>query len=169
MVFEDIIFDFNVFVVVIGIEEYDNYGIDFINVIKWIIDICLYVYILGGVLNLLFSFCGNEIVCEVMYVVFLYYVIQNGMDMGIVNVGQLVVYFEIDFELCEVCEDVVMNCCSDVIEWMLDLVEKFCGEGGSKVKEKDFSWCELFVEKWFEYVLVNGIIEYIDVDIEEVC
>lgn len=84
---QDIIFDFNIFVVVIGIEEYDNYGVDFINVMCCIMQILLYVYILGGVLNLFFSFCGNEFVCEVMYVVFLYYVIQVGMDMGIVNVG----------------------------------------------------------------------------------
>lgn len=85
--FEDIIFDFNIFVVVIGIEEYDNYVVDFIEVICEICKICLYLYIFGGFFNILFLFRGNNLVCEVMYLVFLYYVIWVGMDMVIVNVG----------------------------------------------------------------------------------
>ncbi len=164
---EDIIFDPNVFAVATGIEEHDNYGIDFINATKRITDTCPHVHISGGVSNLSFSFRGNETVREAMHAVFLYHAIQNGMDMGIVNAGQLAVYSEIDPELREACEDVVMNRRSDATERMLDLAEKFRGEGGSKAKEKDLSWRELPVEKRLEHALVNGITEYIDADTEE--
>lgn len=110
-------------IVVIGIEEYDCYVLDFIEVMCWIKENLLVVKVLGGIFNVLFSFWGNNYVCEVMYVVFLYYVICVGLDMGIVNVGMLVVYEDIELELCEVVEDVILVCCLDVIECLLMLVD----------------------------------------------
>lgn len=164
---EDIIFDLNIFVVVMGIEEYNNYVVDFIEVICWIKQNLLYVKVSGGVLNVLFLFCGNDLVCEVIYIVFLYYVIQVGMDMGIVNVGQFGVYVDFDVELCECVEDVILNCCVDLIDCLFEIVDKF-KVGGVK-KEENFEWCNQLVEKWFLYVLVYGIMIFIVEDIEEVC
>ncbi len=164
---EDIIFDPNVFAVATGIEEHDNYGVDFINATKRITETCPHVHISGGVSNLSFSFRGNEAVREAMHAVFLYHAIQNGMDMGIVNAGQLAVYSEIDPELREHCEDVVLNRRSDATERMLELAEKYRGQGGAQAKEKDMSWRELPVEKRLEHALVNGITEFIEGDTEE--
>lgn len=107
---QDIIFDLNIFVVVMGIEEYDNYVVDFIEVICIIKQILFYCYVFGGVFNVLFLFRGNEMVCQVIYLVFFYYVIVVGMDMGIVNVGVMLIYDELEFDLCECVEDVIFNC-----------------------------------------------------------
>lgn len=165
---EDIIFDVNIFVIVIGIEEYNNYVVDFINVCVYICDNFFYVFSLGGVFNVFFLFCGNNLVCEVIYLVFFYYVICNGLIMGIVNVGQLEIYDEILKVLCDWVEDVVFNCMFEVIEVLLVIVDDY--KGGGVVKEvEDEEWCSYSVEKCFEYVLVKGIIIWIVEDIEECC
>jgi len=168
---EDIIFDPNVFAVATGIEEHDNYGVDFIQATRRIVQDCPHVHISGGVSNLSFSFRGNEPVREAMHAVFLYHAIQNGMDMGIVNAGQLAVYDQIDPELREACEDVVLNRVpakgGSATENLLEIAEKYRGQGGAKGKEKDMSWREWPVEKRLEHALVNGITEFIDADTEE--
>ncbi|KSV93779.1 methionine synthase [Sinorhizobium sp. GL28] len=164
---EDIIFDPNIFAVATGIEEHNNYGVDFIEATREIIATLPHVHISGGVSNLSFSFRGNEPVREAMHAVFLYHAIQAGMDMGIVNAGQLAVYDAIDPELREACEDVVLNRRADSTERMLEIAERYRGQGGSQGREKDLSWREWSVEKRLEHALVNGITEYIEVDTEE--
>ncbi|MCR8547537.1 methionine synthase [Salipiger sp. P9] len=168
---EDIIFDPNVFAVATGIEEHDNYGVDFIEAARRITRDCPHVHISGGISNLSFSFRGNEPVREAMHAVFLYHGIQAGMDMGIVNAGQLAVYDQIDAELREACEDVVLNRKpangGNATENLLEIAEKFRGQGGGKTREKDMSWRELPVAKRLEHALVNGITEFIDADTEE--
>jgi 5-methyltetrahydrofolate--homocysteine methyltransferase len=164
---EDIIFDPNIFAVATGIEEHNNYGVDFIEATREIIATLPHVHISGGVSNLSFSFRGNEPVREAMHAVFLYHAIQAGMDMGIVNAGQLAVYDGIDAELREACEDVVLNRCADSTERMLELAERYRGQGGAQAKEKDLSWREWPVAKRLEHALVNGITEYIEADTEE--
>ncbi len=164
---EDIIFDPNIFAVATGIEEHDNYGQDFIGAARRITQTLPGVHISGGVSNLSFSFRGNEPVREAMHAVFLYHAIQAGMDMGIVNAGQLAVYDQIDTDLREACEDVVLNRRSDATERLLELAERFRGAGGGKTRERDLSWREWSVEKRLEHALVNGITEFIDQDTEE--
>ncbi|MFV0245034.1 MAG: methionine synthase [Qingshengfaniella sp.] len=164
---EDIIFDPNIFAVATGIEEHDNYGADFIEATRWIRKNLPHAHVSGGVSNLSFSFRGNEPVREAMHAVFLYHAIQAGMDMGIVNAGQLAVYDQIDPDLREACEDVVLNRRKDATERLLEMAERFRGEGGGKTREKDLSWREWDVEKRLEHALVNGITEYIDADTEE--
>ncbi len=168
---EDIIFDPNIFAVATGIEEHDNYGVDFIDATRRIVQGLPHVHVSGGVSNLSFSFRGNEPVREAMHAVFLYHAIQAGMDMGIVNAGQLAVYDQIDPELREACEDVVLNRApvggGTATERLLDLAERYKGEGGAKAREKDLSWREWPVGKRLEHALVNGITEYIDADTEE--
>ncbi|WP_406720771.1 methionine synthase [Thioclava litoralis] len=168
---EDIIFDPNVFAVATGIEEHDNYGVDFIQATKIITETCPHVHISGGVSNLSFSFRGNEPVREAMHAVFLYHAIQNGMDMGIVNAGQLAVYDQIDADLREACEDVVLNRSPKnggvATENMLEIAEKYRGQGGAKGREKDMTWRTWGVEKRLEHALVNGITEFIEDDTEE--
>ena len=163
---EDIIFDPNVFAVATGIEEHDNYGVDFINATRRITQTLPHVHISGGVSNLSFSFRGNEPVREAMHAVFLYHAIQAGMDMGIVNAGQLAVYDQIDPDLREACEDVVLNRRSDSTERMLEIAERYRGEGGTKAREKDLSWREWPVDQRMAHALVNGITEYIEEDTE---
>ncbi|RDE09134.1 methionine synthase [Pelagibacterium lacus] len=164
---EDIIFDPNVFAIATGIEEHDNYGVDFIDATREIVATLPHVHISGGVSNLSFSFRGNEPVREAMHAVFLYHAIKAGMDMGIVNAGQLAVYDSIDPELRETCEDVVLNRRSDSTERMLDLAERYKGQGGKEAKAKDLSWREKPVAERISYALVNGITEYIVGDTEE--
>lgn len=164
---EDIIFDPNIFAIATGIEDHDNYGVDFINATRRIVQTLPHVHISGGVSNLSFSFRGNEPVREAMHAVFLYHAIQAGMDMGIVNAGQLAVYDQIDPDLLEACENVVQNHRADATEQMLDIAEKYRGEGGVKAREKDLSWREWPVEKRLEHSLVNGITEFIEQDTEE--
>ncbi|SFK54046.1 methionine synthase [Methylocapsa palsarum] len=163
---EDIIFDPNVFAVATGIEEHNNYGVDFIEAAREIRKRFPLVHISGGVSNLSFSFRGNEPVREAMHSVFLYHAIKAGMDMGIVNAGQLAVYAEIDPELREACEDVVLNRRPDSTERLLALAESFKGRSGEKV-EKNLAWREEPVGKRLEHALVNGITEFIDLDVEE--
>ncbi|QRZ13788.1 methionine synthase [Paracoccus methylovorus] len=168
---QDIIFDPNIFAIATGIEEHDNYGVDFIGATRRIVQSLPHVHISGGVSNLSFSFRGNEPVREAMHAVFLYHAIQAGMDMGIVNAGQLAVYDQIDAELREACEDVVLNrkpkSGSSATENMLELAERYRGEGGAKAREKDLTWRTWPVDKRLEHALVNGITEYIEEDTEE--
>src|SRR5690606_10828024 len=131
---EDIIFDPNVFAVATGIEEHNNYGVDFIEATRRIIDTLPHVHISGGVSNLSFSFRGNEPVREAMHAVFLYHAIKVGMDMGIVNAGQLAVYESIDAELREACEDVVLNRREDSTDRLLALDRKSTRLNSSHVK-----------------------------------
>ncbi|PDT80072.1 methionine synthase [Sinorhizobium sp. BJ1] len=164
---EDIIFDPNIFAVATGIEEHNNYGVDFIEAAHEIIATMPHVHISGGVSNLSFSFRGNEPVREAMHAVFLYHAIQAGMDMGIVNAGQLAVYDAINPELREACEDVVLNRREDGTERLLEIAERYRGQGGSQSKEKDLTWREWPVAKRLEHALVNGITEFIAADTEE--
>ncbi len=164
---EDIVFDPNIFAVATGIEEHANYGVDFIEATRRIIATLPHVHVSGGVSNLSFSFRGNDKVREAMHAVFLYHAIQAGMDMGIVNAGQLAVYDSIEPELREACEDVVLNRRADATERLLDLAERFKGAGGREARERDLAWRDWPVEKRLEHALVNGITEFIDADTEE--
>ncbi len=163
---EDIIFDPNIFAVATGIEEHNNYGVDFIEATRWIRANLPHAHVSGGVSNLSFSFRGNEPVREAMHAVFLYHAIQAGMNMGIVNAGQLAVYDQIDPELREACEDVVLNRRADATERLLDLAERFRG-GAREEKVRDLAWREWPVENRLEHALVNGIVEFIESDTEE--
>jgi 5-methyltetrahydrofolate--homocysteine methyltransferase len=164
---EDIVFDPNIFAVATGIEEHNNYGVDFIEAAREITQTLPHVHVSGGVSNLSFSFRGNEPVREAMHAVFLYHAIQAGMDMGIVNAGQLAVYDTIEPGLREACEDVVRNRRADATERLLELAERFKGAAGKEAKERDLAWREWSVEKRLEHALVNGITEFIDQDTEE--
>ncbi|MDR7033629.1 5-methyltetrahydrofolate--homocysteine methyltransferase [Mesorhizobium sp. BE184] len=168
---EDIIFDPNVFAVATGIEEHDNYGVDFIEATGEITATLPHVHISGGVSNLSFSFRGNEPVREAMHAVFLYHAIQRGMDMGIVNAGQLAVYDTIEPDLREACEDVVLNRApkagGTATERLLEIAERFKGTAGKEAKERDLAWREWPVEQRISHALVNGITEFIDADTDE--
>ena len=164
---EDIVFDPNIFAVATGIEEHDNYGVDFIEATRAIIETLPHVHISGGVSNLSFSFRGNEPVREAMHAVFLYHAIQAGMDMGIVNAGQLAVYDTIEPALREACEDVVLNRRADATERLLEIAERFKGAAGREARERDLAWRDWPVEKRLEHALVNGITEFIELDTEE--
>ncbi|MEP2578683.1 MAG: methionine synthase, partial [Roseibium sp.] len=163
---EDIIFDPNIFAVATGIEEHNNYGVDFIEATGWIRENLPLVHVSGGVSNLSFSFRGNEAVREAMHSVFLYHAIQRGMDMGIVNAGQLAVYNDLDTELRELCEDVVLNRRDDATDRMLEAAERWKGEGGQK-READLTWRTWGVAKRLEHALVHGIADYVEEDTEE--
>ena len=164
---EDIIFDPNIFAVATGIEEHDNYGNDFIEATKAIRETLPHAHISGGVSNLSFSFRGNEKVREAMHSVFLYHCIKAGMDMGIVNAGQLGSYDDLDPELRELCEDVVLNRRKDSTERLLEAAPRFKGDGSVAASGKDLAWRELPVEKRLEHALVAGITEFIEADTEE--
>jgi len=164
---EDIIFDPNIFAVATGIEEHDNYGVDFIEATKAIRETLPHAHVSGGVSNLSFSFRGNEKVREAMHSVFLYHCIKVGMDMGIVNAGQLGSYDDLDPELRELCEDVVLNRRKDATERLLEAAPRFKGDGSVAFSGKDMAWREHPVEKRLEYALVNGITAFIDADVEE--
>ncbi len=163
---EDIIFDPNIFAVATGIEEHSGYGVAFIEATRAIRQQLPYAHISGGVSNLSFSFRGNEPVREAMHAVFLYHAIAGGMDMGIVNAGQLALYSEIEPELREACEDVVLNRREDATERLLALAERFKG-GGKERKEADLAWRSWPVEKRLEHALVNGITDFVETDTEE--
>ncbi|MCG7629117.1 methionine synthase [Epibacterium sp. MM17-32] len=166
---EDIIFDPNVFAVATGIEEHDNYGVDFIEATRWIRENLPHCHVSGGVSNLSFSFRGNEPVREAMHAVFLYHAIKAGMDMGIVNAGQLAVYDQIDPELRDACEDVVLNRVpangATATENLLDIAERYRGAGREE-KKRDLAWREWPVEQRLEHALVNGITEFVEEDTE---
>ena len=163
---EDIIFDPNIFAVATGIEEHDNYAVDFIEATREIRNTCPYSHISGGLSNISFSFRGNNPVREAMHSVFLYHAIRAGMDMAIVNAGQLEVYDEIPAELRDAVEDVILNRRSDATERLLDIAPNYQGDGKAAAKE-DLSWREQEVNKRLEHALVKGITDYIIDDTEE--
>ena len=165
---EDIIFDPNIFAVATGLEEHNNYGVDFIEATREIKRLMPLTKVSGGVSNLSFSFRGNEHVREAMHSVFLYHAIKAGMDMGIVNAGQLAVYDEIEPTLIQLCEDVILNRNNDnneATEALIQFAETVKAKG--KVQIKDESWRLESVEKRLTHSLVNGITDYIEQDTEE--
>ncbi len=165
---QDIIFDPNIFAIATGLEEHNNYGVDFIEAIREIKERMPLTGISGGVSNLSFSFRGNEPVREAMHSVFLYYAIKAGMNMGIVNAGQLVVYDEIEPELRKLCEDVILNRNNEnneATEKLLAFAETVKSKG--KVAVKDEAWRNGTVEERLSHALVNGITDYIETDTEE--
>ncbi len=164
---EDIVFDPNIFAVATGIEEHNGYGVAFIEATRLIRRNLPHAHISGGVSNLSFSFRGNEPVREAMHAVFLYHTIQAGMDMGIVNAGQLAVYETIEPKLRDACEDVVLNRRPDATERLLAIAERFRGKGGMETKPQDLEWRTWPVEKRIAHALVNGITEFIEADTEE--
>ncbi len=163
---EDIIFDPNIFPVATGIEEHNSYAVDFIEATRKIKEKLPYVHVSGGVSNLSFSFRGNNLVREAMHSVFLYHAIQAGMDMGIVNAGQLAIYEDIDPKLRDVVEDVILNRSDDATDRLLEAAERYKGQGGKK-REEDLSWREAPVRERLTHALVNGIATYIVEDTEE--
>jgi 5-methyltetrahydrofolate--homocysteine methyltransferase len=163
---EDIIFDPNIFAIATGMEEHNNYGVDFIEATRWVRQNLAGVHVSGGVSNLSFSFRGNERVREAMHSVFLYHAIHAGMDMGIVNAGQMAVYDDLDPELRDACEDVVLNRRADAAERLLDLAKKFQGKG-HEAKEVDLAWRHEPVEKRLTHALVHGITDFVEADTEE--
>jgi 5-methyltetrahydrofolate--homocysteine methyltransferase len=163
---EDIIFDPNIFAIATGLEEHNNYGVDFIEATRWIRQNLPHAHISGGVSNLSFSFRGNEPVREAMHSVFLYHAIHAGMDMGIVNAGQMIVYDDIDPELRQVCEDVILNRDPGASERLLQLAEKFRGKE-KQSKEQDLAWRDWPVDKRLSHALVHGITEFIEADTED--
>ncbi|OSQ45430.1 methionine synthase [Thalassospira sp. MCCC 1A01428] len=163
---EDIIFDPNIFAVATGIEEHDNYAVDFIEACKLIKERLPYAKISGGVSNVSFSFRGNNPVREAMHSVFLYHAVKAGMDMGIVNAGQLVVYEEIPAELRERVEDVILNRRSDATDRLLEIADKYKGTGGPE-KKVDQEWRKKPVNERLAHALINGITEFVEEDTEE--
>ncbi|MEX9690863.1 methionine synthase [Providencia rettgeri] len=164
---EDIIFDPNIFAVATGIEEHNNYAVDFIEVCKDIKAQLPHAMISGGVSNVSFSFRGNDPVREAIHAVFLYYAIRNGMDMGIVNAGQLAIYDDLPSELKDAVEDVILNRRDDSTERLLELAEKYRGAGAGEQQVQQAEWRSWEVEKRLEYALVKGITEFIIEDTEE--
>jgi 5-methyltetrahydrofolate--homocysteine methyltransferase len=163
---EDIIFDANVFAVATGIEEHNNYGVDFIEAVKEIKARCPHVHFSGGLSNLSFSFRGNEPVRRAMHSVFLYHAIPAGLDMAIVNAGQLDIYDQIEPELRTACEDVILNRDPEAGDRLVALAEKF--RGTDVVAEKQAAeWRGWVVEKRLEHALVKGIDQYVVEDTEE--
>ena len=161
----DIIFDPNILTVATGIEEHNNYAVDFFRATRWIKENLPGVSVSGGVSNVSFSFRGNDVVREAMHSAFLYHAIREGLDMGIVNAGQLEVYEEIPKELLERVEDVLLNRRPDATERLVDFAETIKAKG--KTQEKDVEWRSWPVEKRLSHALVKGIVEFIEEDTEE--
>jgi len=164
---EDIIFDPNILTVATGMEEHNNYAVDFINATRWIKANLPHAKVSGGVSNISFSFRGNNKVREAMHSAFLYHAITAGMDMGIVNAGMLEVYEEIDPELKELVEDVLLNRRPDATERLVDYGEKLKGVGRAVNEKKAEEWRHGTVEERLSHALVKGIDTYIEVDAEE--
>jgi 5-methyltetrahydrofolate--homocysteine methyltransferase len=163
---EDVIFDPNIFAVATGIDAHNDYAYAYIEATRRIKAELPYVHVSGGVSNLSFAFRGNDRVREAMHSVFLYHAINAGMDMGIVNAGQLALYDDIDPELRGLVEDVILNRRDDATDRLLDAAEKYRGEGAQK-REVDLSWRDKPVEERLTHALVHGIGTYIDEDTEE--
>jgi 5-methyltetrahydrofolate--homocysteine methyltransferase len=165
---EDIIFDPNILTVATGIEEHNNYAVDFIEATRWIKANLPYAKVSGGVSNISFSFRGNNKVREAMHSVFLYHAIKAGMDMGIVNAGMLEVYEEIPQDMLVKVEDVILNRNASATEVLVDYAEQFKGQAGSAKKaEIDLSWRDAPVEKRLEHALLKGITDFINEDTAE--
>jgi len=163
---EDIIFDPNILTVATGIEEHNNYAVDFIEATRWIKQNLPGAKVSGGVSNISFSFRGNNVVREAMHSVFLYHAIQAGLDMGIVNAGQLAVYEEIPKELLTLVEDVLLNRRPDATDRLLAFAETVKGEKG-KVQVKDDAWRQESVESRLSHALIKGITDFVEADVEE--
>ncbi|WP_420149007.1 methionine synthase [Spirosoma sp.] len=163
---QDIIFDPNILTVATGIEEHNNYAVDFINATRWIKENLPLAKVSGGVSNISFSFRGNDVVREAMHSAFLYHAIHAGMDMGIVNAGQLEVYDNIPKELLERCEDVLLNRREDATERLVEFAETVKAKGKAVVQDE--SWRNEPVRERLKYALVKGITDYIDQDVEEI-
>ncbi len=163
---EEIIFDPNIFAVATGIDEHNNYAVDFIEATRYIKQNLPGALVSGGVSNVSFSFRGNNTLREAIHSVFLYHAIKAGMDMGIVNAGQLAVYDDLPEELREAVEDVILNRRSDSTERLLDLAEQYKDSGGGKKRVEDLSWREQSVSKRIEHALVKGINTWIVEDAE---
>lgn len=163
---QDIIFDPNILTVATGIEEHDNYAVNFIEACRIIKRECPRAKISGGVSNISFSFRGNDVVREAMHSAFLYHAIQAGMDMGIVNAGQLTVYEDIPKVLLEHVEDVLLNRRPDATERMLTLAETFKGDGTKKTSSENVEWRNKPVRERLQYALIQGIDKYIEEDTE---
>ena len=164
---EDIIFDPNIFAIATGIAEHNNYGVDFIEATKVIKQTLPYAMVSGGVSNVSFSFRGNNPVREAIHAVFLYHAINAGMDMGIVNAGQLAIYADIPDELRLAVEDVVLNRHPDSTETLLSLAEKYRADGSTVEKIQAIEWRSWPVNKRLEHALVKGIADFIEEDTEE--
>ncbi|QNI03030.1 methionine synthase [Halomonas sp. SH5A2] len=163
---EDIIFDPNIFAIATGIEEHNNYAVDFIEASQWIREHLPHAMLSGGVSNVSFSFRGNNPVREAIHSVFLYHAIRAGLTMGIVNAGQLAVYDDLPSELREAVEDVVLNRRSDGTERLLDIADKYKGDGSGAAKKEDLEWRSWPVNKRIEHALVKGITAHIEDDTE---
>lgn len=163
---EDIIFDPNIFAIATGIDEHNNYAVDFIEATRWIREHLPHAMVSGGVSNVSFSFRGNNPVREAIHSVFLYHAIRAGLTMGIVNAGQLAVYDDLPEELREAVEDVVLNRRDDSTERLLDIADKYKGDGSGGEKKEDLEWRSWEVEKRIEHALVKGITAYIEDDTE---
>ena len=161
----DIIFDPNILAIATGLEEHNEYAVNFIKAIRLIKDRCPGAHISGGVSNLSFAFRGNDAVREAIHSVFLYHAIRAGMDMGIVNAGQLVVYEDIPKDLLEHVEDIVFNRRPDATERMVQFAEGV--KTGGKKQTLDLSWREASVEDRLAHALVRGVVDFIDADVEE--
>ena len=165
---EDIIFDPNIFAVATGIEEHNGYAIAFIDAVRRIKATLPHCHVSGGVSNISFSFRGNELVRQAMHSVFLYHAVKAGMDMGIVNAGQLAVYEDINPDLRERCEDVILNRRPDATDRLLEIAEKFKGDAGAEAKGPDLKWRDAPVADRLRHALVNGIADFVDEDTEAV-
>ncbi|WP_417329652.1 methionine synthase [Halomonas cupida] len=163
---EDIIFDPNIFAIGTGIEEHDNYAVDFIEATRWITEHLPHAMVSGGVSNVSFSFRGNNPVREAIHSVFLYHAIRAGMTMGIVNAGQLAVYDDLPEELREAVEDVVLNRRSDSTERLLEIADRYKGDGSTAERKEDLEWRSWEVEKRIAHALVKGITSFIEEDTE---
>jgi 5-methyltetrahydrofolate--homocysteine methyltransferase len=164
---EDIIFDPNIFAVATGIEEHNNYAVDFIEATRRIKHELPYAKVSGGVSNVSFSFRGNNPVREAIHSVFLYHAIKAGMDLGIVNAGQLAVYDDLPVELRDAVEDVILNRSPEATERLIDLAPKYKGDGSTGENKQDLSWREAPVEKRIEHALIKGVTDFIVEDTEE--
>ena len=164
----DIIFDPNIFAIATGIEEHSGYGVAFIEATRRIKEELPHAMVSGGVSNVSFSFRGNNVVREAIHSVFLFHAIRAGMDMGIVNAGQLAIYEDLPTDLRDAVEDAVLNRRDDATERLLEVAEKYKDQAsGSAAKAKDLSWREAPVEKRLEHALVNGIDQYVVEDTEQ--
>src|SRR5262249_30282151 len=163
---EDIIFDPNILTVATGMEEHNNYAVNFIESIPRIKTACPGAHISGGVSNVSFSFRGNDVVREAVNAVFLYHAIKAGLDMGIVNAGQLAVYEEIEPHLQELVEDVILNRRPDATERLIQHADTIKGQGGPAAEAGE-AWRKETVEERLKHALLKGVVKYIDEDTEE--
>ena len=163
----DIMFDPNIFAIGTGIEEHNNYAVDFIDATRFIKEKLPGARVSGGVSNVSFSFRGNNSVREAIHSVFLYHAINAGMDMGIVNAGQLAVYVDLPHDLKKAVEDMVLNRSDSATEQMLDLAETYKDSGGNRERKEDLSWREKPVAERLQYALLKGITNYIEEDTEQ--